>query len=117
MCTRSPETQPYPRPHQRKHGLQVKIGNTAPLLRSGETPPGVLLYKKGGNKLFSRTCCDRTMGSDFKLEGGRCRLGIRKKFFTMRVAKHWNRLPREVVYVPPLETFKVRMNGAQSNLV
>jgi len=27
----------------------------------------------------------------FKLGEGRFRLGIRKKFFTMRVVKHWNR--------------------------
>jgi len=28
--------------HQEKHGQQVKGGDSAPLLRSGETPPGVL---------------------------------------------------------------------------
>jgi len=31
--------------------------------------------------------------------------------------KHWNRLPREVVEAPPLETFKARLDGALSNLV
>jgi len=41
----------------------------------------------------------------------------RKKFFTMRVVKHWNKLPREAVYVPPLETFKVRLDGALSKLI
>ncbi|KAK4817885.1 hypothetical protein QYF61_002054, partial [Mycteria americana] len=35
----------------------------------------------------------------------------------MRVVKHWNRLPREVVDVPSLETFKVRLNGALCNLI
>ncbi|KAK4832949.1 hypothetical protein QYF61_026605 [Mycteria americana] len=35
----------------------------------------------------------------------------------MRVVKHWNRLPREVVGVPALETFKVRLDGALSNLI
>jgi len=31
--------------------------------------------------------------------------------------KHWNRLPREVVDAPSLETFKVRLDGDLSNLV
>ncbi|KFQ65892.1 hypothetical protein N334_01795, partial [Pelecanus crispus] len=52
-----------------------------------------------------------------KLKEGRFRLDTRKKFFTMRVVKHWHRLPREVVDAPSLETFKVRLDGALSNLV
>ncbi|KFW73325.1 hypothetical protein AS28_09021, partial [Pygoscelis adeliae] len=50
----------------------------------------------------------------FKLKGGRFRLDRRKKFFTLRVVKHWNRLPRDA---PSLEAFKVRLDGALSNLV
>jgi len=38
-------------------------------------------------------------------------------FFTNRVVKHWNRLPREVVDAPSLETFKDRLDGALSNLI
>ncbi|KFP18199.1 hypothetical protein Z169_01385, partial [Egretta garzetta] len=53
----------------------------------------------------------------FKLKQGRFRLDIRKKFFTMMVVKHWNRLPREVVEAPSLETFKARSDGALSNLI
>jgi len=34
----------------------------------------------------------------------------------MRVVKHWHRLPGEVVEAPSLETFKVRLDGALSNL-
>jgi len=35
----------------------------------------------------------------------------------MRVGRHWNRLPREVVGAPSLEVFKARLDGALSNLV
>ncbi|KFP90989.1 hypothetical protein N311_08664, partial [Apaloderma vittatum] len=38
-------------------------------------------------------------------------------FFAVRVVKHWHRLPREVVEAPSLETFRVRLDGALSNLV
>jgi len=30
---------------------------------------------------------------------------------------HWNRLPREVADAPSLETLKVRLDGALSNLI
>ncbi|KFP17000.1 hypothetical protein Z169_12540, partial [Egretta garzetta] len=53
----------------------------------------------------------------FKLNQGRFRLDIRKKFFTMRVLKPWNRLPREAVEAPSLEAFKARLDGALSNLI
>ena len=42
---------------------------------------------------------------------------IRKKFFTVRVVRHWNRLPREAVDAPSLEVFKARLDGALSNLI
>ncbi|KGL90011.1 hypothetical protein N301_04704, partial [Charadrius vociferus] len=55
--------------------------------------------------------------NSFKLKEGRFRLDIRKKFFTVRVVRHWNRLPREAVDAPSPEVFKARLDGALSNLV
>jgi len=74
-------------------------------------------YRRDGENNFSRACCDRTRSNGFKLREGRFRLSIRKNFLTTRVVKHWNRFPREVVEVPSMEAFKVRLDGAQSNLV
>ncbi|KFV05753.1 hypothetical protein N340_07966, partial [Tauraco erythrolophus] len=53
----------------------------------------------------------------FKLKEGRFQLDIRKKFFTQRVVRHWNRLPREVVDAPSLEVFKARLDEALGNLM
>jgi len=73
-------------------------------------------YRKDGENHFSKACCDNTRSNGFKLREGRFRLDTRKKFFTMRVVKHWNRLPREIVEAPYLETFQARLDGALSNL-
>ena len=75
------------------------------------------VYKKAGEGHFFRACSDKTRSNGFKLKEGRFRLDIRKTFFTMRMVKHWSRLPREVVDAPSLETFKVRLDGALSNLI
>ncbi|KFQ14751.1 hypothetical protein N330_01155, partial [Leptosomus discolor] len=52
-----------------------------------------------------------------RLKEGRFSLDRRKKFFTVRVVKHWNSLPREVVETPSLETFKERLNRSLSNMM
>jgi len=73
--------------------------------------------KKDKENAFSRACCNRTRNNGFKLSKGRFRLDIRKNFFTVKVVKHWNRLLREKVEAPSLETFKARLDGALWNLV
>jgi len=74
-------------------------------------------YRKNGEGLFTRASSDRTKGNGFKLKEGRFRFDIRKEFFTLRVVRHWNRLPREVVDALSLELFKARLDGALSSLV
>ena len=41
-------------------------------------------------------------------------MDIRKKFYTVRVVRHWHRLPREAVGAPSLQTLQVRLDGALS---
>ena len=56
-------------------------------------------------------------GNGFKLEEGRFRLDIRKKFFAVKVVRHCNRLPRKDVDALSLKTFKARLDGALNNLI
>jgi len=73
-------------------------------------------YKKDGNKLFGKACCDKTRGNGFKLKEDRFTLEIRKRFFTMWVVKCWIRLPREVGFHPWSQSRSGWM-GALSNLI
>ena len=41
-------------------------------------------------------------------------IDIRKKSFAVR---HWNRLPRDVVDAPFLETFRVRLDQVLGNMI
>jgi len=74
-------------------------------------------YKKAAEGLFTSACSDRTSGNGFKRKEGRFRLDIRRKFFTLRVVRHWHRLPREAADAPILAASRARLDGALSNLV
>ena len=75
------------------------------------------IYRKEGDRLFIRVSGDRTRENGLILKEDRFRLDIRKKSFTVRMVRHWNRLPRDVVDAPSLETLKVRLDGTLSNLI
>ncbi|KFO09262.1 hypothetical protein N312_03538, partial [Balearica regulorum gibbericeps] len=52
-----------------------------------------------------------------KQEPRKFRLNVRKNFFTVRVTKSWDRLPREVVESPSLEIFKTHLDAILCNLL
>lgn len=56
-------------------------------------------------------------GNSPELCQGRVRLGSKKHLFTVRIVKHWNRLPREVVDVPGLSVLKRHSDNALSNIL
>ena len=74
-------------------------------------------HGEGGADLCYLVSGGRTGGNDSKLHQGRFRLDIKKPFFTERVVKHWNRLPKEVVDAPGLSVFKRHLDNALNTML
>jgi len=60
--------------------------------------------KKGTDSLAGSVVIEQ--GEMASSSESRSRLDIRKKSFTVRVVRHWNRLPRDVVGAPSLRDFQ-----------
>lgn len=80
-----------------------------------------LQYLKGptGNleRESIRDCSDGIRGNSFELKVWRFGLDMRKKSFTQRMVRPWNRLPRKVVDAPSLEGLKARLVVVLGNQV
>lgn len=75
----------------------------------------------GGLRQFEISAFSKVLRNLWEMHHSGLKLRVdldnRKKFLTVRIMRHWNRLLKNAVDIPPLEVFKARLAGALSNLV
>ena len=60
---------------------------------------------------------NRTRGNAQKLEHSKFHTKTKRNFITVRLTEHWNRLPREAVDSPSLETFETHLDAFPCGLL
>lgn len=63
--------------------------------------------------MFSKDCTSPCNEGDNRM----LNTNTRKKFFSVKVVRHWNRLPREVMDDPVLAELRARLDRVMSNMV
>lgn len=79
------------------------------------------VYLVGGNeeegsRVSSVVPHDRTRGTVHRIKHMKFHLHTAKPLFTMRVVRHGNSLPREVVETLTVEIFKIELDSVLGNL-
>lgn len=85
---------------KKKKGVNLRDPSQPLSAWEAEDPRQTSIYIKAGNEedgetLSAKACSDRTRGIGFKLKEDRFMLDTRKSFFTIRMLRHWDELPRE----------------------
>ena len=75
------------------------------------------VYNVDSSKLLPlKVSTKETRGHSHKLDTVRPHLEIRKKFFSHRVTKAWNALPKDAVEAPSVNAFKGRIDRHLRNI-
>ena len=84
--------------------------------RSLPVPVGRVL-RRWSQALHTVVYDGKTRDNRHEMKEPRFLLDIRKTFFSVRIIRQWNRLPRKTVPSPSLDVFKIKLAKARSHLL